>query len=450
MAKSKKRKRILVFSGIGLALAALVVVAIFKKKEPVITVQTEKVTRRDLTERVTASGKIQPVVQVTISPLVSGEIIDLPHKEGEFVKKGDLLIKIKPDVYLAALNQAKANYEAAVAGQATAQANLDKAEAEYKRNKELFDRHLISESDYIGFKSARDVAKAQYDSAVDQVDVAKAGVASSQDSLDFCTIDAPISGTITRLNSQVGERVLGTVQNIGTEIMTVSDLDEMEALVDIGETDVILIKRGQIARLDVDAFKDQKFTGIVTDVASSANNNTTTAGSSSSSSSSGTGQEATKFQIHIRIKDKENFRPGMSVTADIETRYRTNVLTVPIASVTTRVPKMTTDLDDPPPAGSAPTNAAAASTNEAAKLDHKSKDTMMKPVDVVFLAGPDRAKMVPVKIGIGDDSYWEITDGLKEGDEVVSGSFHAIEKDLDDGSRIHRGPPVADMEKKTP
>lgn len=448
MAKSKKRNRILVFSGIGLALVALAVVAIFKKKEPIITVQTEKVTRRDLTERVTASGKIQPVTQVNISPLVSGEIIELPHKEGEFVKKGDLLIKIKPDVYLAALNQAKANYEAAVAGEATAQANLEKAEADYKRNNELFKRNLISESDYIGFKSARDVAKAQHDSAIDQEDVAKAGVASSQDSLDFCTIDAPISGTITRLNSQVGERVLGTVQNIGTEIMTVSDLGEMEALVDIGETDVVLIKRGQTARLDVDAFKDQKFTGVVTDVASSANNNSTT-GQSTGSSSSSSGQEATKFQIHIRIKDKENFRPGMSVTADIETRYRTNVLSVPIASVTTRVPKPKADLDDPPPAGAAKTNAPAASTNATAKSEGKSKDAF-KAVDVVFAADGDTAKMVPVKIGIGDDSYWEITDGLKEGDEIVSGSFHAIEKDLDDGKRIKRGPAVADMEKKTP
>jgi HlyD family secretion protein len=447
MAKSRKRRRIIVFSVIIIALVALTLAVVLKKREPIITVQTEKVARRDLVERVTASGKVQPVVSVTISPEVSGEITALPNKEGQFVKKGDLLVKIKPDFYVASFNQAKATYESAVAGRATAQANLNKADADYVRNKELFAQHLVSESDYIGFKAAQEVAKAQLDSAIDQVDVAQAGVASAQDSLDKTTIVAPLTGTITRLNSQVGERVLGTVQNVGTEIMTISDLNEMEALVDIGETDVVLIKPGQIARLDVDAFKDRKFTGTVTDVANSATG--TGSSTQAASTSSSTGQEATKFQVHIRIKDKEGFRPGMSVTADIETRYRTNVLTVPIASVTTRLPRMDTNgiagsggktnlaaIADPPSGG----------TNGAGH-DHKLGEAF-KPIPVVFMVENDRARMVPVKIGIGDDAYWEITDGLKEGGEVVSGGFRAIEKDLDDGKKISRGPAGGEMEKK--
>ena len=334
MATSTKRKRILVFSAIGAILVVLSLVALLRKKEPVITVQTEKVARRDLVERVVATGKIQPVTQVVISPEVSGEIIELAVKEGQRVQKGDLLLKIKPDFYLAAHNQAKAQYESSVASKDEAAANLLKAEADYKRNSELFNHKLISEADFIGFKAAFEVAQAQLESATHQVDVAKAAVDSAQDSLDKTTIVSPLTGTVSKLNSQLGERVLGTVQNVGTEIMTVADLSEMEARVDVGEVDVVMIGTNQVARLEVDAFKDRKFGGIVTGVAKSANGLGQSALTASSSS-----QDATKFEVHIRINEKESFLPGMSVTAEIETRYRTNVLTVPIASLTTRMPK---------------------------------------------------------------------------------------------------------------
>ena len=171
---------------------------------------------------------IQPVTQVTISPEVSGEIIDLPVKEGQHVNKGDLLVKIKPDYYTAALNQAKAGYESSLAGKQQSEANLEKAQADYTRNKELFDAKLISASDFIGFKAGYNVAKAQVESATHQVDVAKAAVDSAEDSLDKTTIVSPLTGTIIKLNSQLGERVLGTVQNAGTKIMTIADLNEME------------------------------------------------------------------------------------------------------------------------------------------------------------------------------------------------------------------------------
>ena len=282
-----------------------------------------------------ANGKIQPVVQVNISPEVSGEIIELPVKEGQQVKKGDLLVKINPDIYIAAVNQAKAGYESSLAAKASAVANLEKAQADYDRNLELFHQKLLSESDFIGFKAARNVAKAQLDSADDQVNVAKALADSAQDSLIKTTIVSPLDGTVSKLNSQLGERVLGTAQFAGTEILIISDLNKMEARVDVGEMDVVLIAPGQKAQLEVDSFKDRKFTGTVTQIANSSKSSGLTSSSSSSSSS----QEATKFEVRIRINETEAFRPGMSVSTEIETRYRTNVLTVPMASVTTRPPK---------------------------------------------------------------------------------------------------------------
>jgi HlyD family secretion protein len=264
------------------------------------------------------------------------------------------------------------------------------------------------------------------------------------------------------LNSQLGERVLGTVQNAGTVIMIISDLDQMEARVDVGEMDVVGIKPGQKARLEVDAFKDRKFSGTVTDVASSSKDSNPTTSYSSSSQS----QEATKFQVRIRLNDKESFRPGMSISADIETQYRTNVLTVPLASVTTRPPKPPKKADPPKTKGTntaaakSETNTvpstntvvssnavisgnAAASGNVATNSeapDKKSKDSS-KMQDIVFAVAGDHVNAVPVKIGICDDNYWEITDGLTNGQEIVSGGYRAISRDLDDGRKIKKGAP---------
>jgi HlyD family secretion protein len=469
MANPKKRRKFIVFSAIGVGLLALTLVAVFKKKDPVIAVQTEKVARTNITETVKANGKIQPVIQVTISPEVSGEIIELPVKEGQPVKKGDLLLKIKPDFYIAALNQARAGYESAVAGQEQSTANLEKAQADFKRNKELFDHKLISESDFIGFKAAYDVAKAQLESAAHQVDVAKAQVASAQDSLDKTTIVSPLTGTISKLNSQLGERVLGTVQNAGTEIMIIANLNDMEARVDIGERDVVHIQPGQKARLEVDAFEDRKFNGVVTQIANSSEDLNSRGLGGGGGSSSGS-QEATKFEVRIRISEKEFFRPGMSVTADIETRYRTNVVAVPLASVTMRSPK---------PAGpknkhsgsesnsasfSSNSNSISSSNSLAAadppgdtngnatagtNTDSKSRDSF-KPIEVVFVVEGDHAKMVPVKRGIGDDNFWEITDGLTNGEEIITGGYRAVGRDLEDGKKIRKGGGTDEALKKQP
>jgi HlyD family secretion protein len=305
------------------------------------------------------------------------------------------------------------------------------------------------------------VAKAQLDSADDQVNVAKAAVDSAEEELAKTTIVSPLDGTISKLNSQLGERVLGTVQNAGTEIMTISDLSQMEARVDIGEMDVVGIAPGQQARLEVDAFKDRKFAGAVTDVASSSKDSNLPRGYSSGS---GQSQEATKFQVRIRFSEKEAFRPGMSVSADIETQYRTNVLTVPLASVTTRPPKPP-QKTDPPKTGGTNTTAARSGTNavksgvtniasatntvsatNAVAADKKSKESS-KPVDVVFVVEGDHVKVVPVKIGICDNDYWEITDGLTNGEEIVSGGYRAISRDLDDGKKIKKGLASVDLPK---
>lgn len=383
------------------------------QEEKPIEIQTEKVQRRDLTELVVATGRIQPVVQVKISPEVSGEITELPVKEGQEVKKGDLLIKIKPDYYVANRNSAEANLKAVLANKDLSAANQEKARLEYLRNSDLFKEKLISESQFLEAKTAYDVAKAQLQASTHQADVARASLARAEEELSKTTIYSPLNGVVTKLNSQAGERVVGTATMAGTDVMTLSDLDTMEARVDIGEIDVVLIAVGQKARLEVDAFRDRKFSGVVTEIANTAK-----------ATAAGTQQEATRFEVRIRVQEKEIFRPGMSVTAEVETRYRTNVITVPFQSVTTR----------PPKAGS--TNDVSATTTNAAPAGKGKKENVNRLAEVVFLKEGDVVKMVPVKRGISDQYFLEITDGLKEGQEVVSGTYKAINRDLEDSKKV--------------
>jgi HlyD family secretion protein len=429
--KTKKRKKFIFIAAFILVVAGLSAVAIFKKKEVPITIQKEKAARRNLTELVVANGKIESVVEVKISPEVSGEILQLPYKEGDHVNSNDLLVAIRPDNYVATRDSAQANYRSSLANSNSSAANLEKAALEYQRNQELFKTRLISDSDYLTAKTAYDVAKAQLDSSSEQVGMAAASLASAESDLSKTKIYSPLSGTVTKLESRVGERVVGTAMMAGTEVMIVSDLNEMEARVDIGEVDVVLIAVGEKARLEVDAFKDRKFEGVVTDIARSANNNDTSTQAAAAASSS---TEATKFQVKLRVKDKELFLPGMSVTADIETRSRTNVVTIPIQCVTTRLPKSATNS-----VASATNNAA---TNEYNSTDHKKLDEAPKPVEVVFVVDGDHVKMVPVKRGISDDNYVEIVSGLKEGDEVVTGNYKAINRDLDEGKKVVVGTEV--------
>ncbi len=430
--KSKKRRKKIIFGGIVLVLVTLTLLAVFKKKDAAVAVQQEKAARRNLTELVKASGKIQPVVQVKISPEVSGEIVALPVKEGQRVKKGDLLVKIRPDNYVASRDSALANYRYALANSNTAAANTEKAQSDFIRNDALFHGKLISIADFQTAKTTLDVAKATLAGAAEQVAVAHASLQSAESDLSKTIIYSPIDGTVSKLNSELGERVVGTAMMAGTEIMTVSDLTEMEARVDIGEVDVVLISSGQKVRLEVDAFKDRKFNGVVTDIANSANNNATSTTATAASSSS-TSTDATKFQVKIRIKEKETFLPGMSVSAEIETRYRTNVVTVPIQCVTMRLPK-TPATTNKPAVAPASSNAMVVAAD-----DPPATNDPPKQVDVVFVIEGDHVRAAPVKTGIEDDTYWEITDGVKEGEQVVTGSSKAIGKELDDGVKVSSG-----------
>lgn len=451
--KGKKRSRWWIVAVVCLLAVGGGLYGYFRwKREPILAVQTEKAARRNLTELVVANGRIQPVLQVKISPEVSGEIIELPVKEGQPVKKGDLLLKIKPDYYTASRRSAEASYQSAVSGKTLAEANLRKAQAEFKRIEGLYANRLVSESAFVEAQTALDVGKASFETSQHQVNVAKASLDRASEDLAKTTIYSPLSGTVSKLNSQLGERVVGTAMMTGTEVMIIADLNEMEARVDIGEVDVVLIAPGQVARLEVDAFRDQKFTGVVTEIANS---------SKGAAQSMGSSQEATKFEVKIRVNEKEVFRPGMSVTAEIETRYRTNVLSVPIQCVTTRLPKGAKTPGGKTAAGKGTDServlVADSSGGQVPKSDVSGKsgkkgDEANKPIEVVFGVQGDVVKMFPVKRGISDDAYMELVSGIEEGQEVVSGGYKAISRELEDGKRIKRetAPAGAAQEKKRP
>lgn len=401
--KKSKRKKIIIFSILGGVLVALgLVVFMGSKKEPIIAVQVEKVSARTITQVVTATGKIQPEVQVKISPEVSGEIVELPVKEGDRVKRGDLLLRIKPDVYIALRNQA-------AAGLLQAKAGVNKTEPDYQRYESLRKKGLVSESDY-------DQARAAYESAKASLDQAQASLQQAEESLRKTTVTSPMDGTVSQLNSEKGERVLGTQQFQGTDVMTIADLSRMEARVNVSENDVVLVSVGDTARIAVDAFPDRKVNAVVYQI---ANTGTTTG--------TGTQEEVTNFEVRMRIVDKGvTLRPGMSMTADIETETKQNVLSVPIQCVTTRAPKM--DMSQASGDQGAPMPAA---NNTSLKARNENK-----PKEIVFIADNGVAKAVPVKRGISNDAYVEITDGLKDGQEVVSGSYKAINRELEDGAKI--------------
>jgi HlyD family secretion protein len=412
MATNKKKKRIFIFSGAGLLLVILVAaIVIGGKKEPVITVQTEKVVRRTITQVVTASGDVEPKVLVKISPEVSGEIVDLPVVEGQKVPKGQVIVKIRPDTYIAQVQQSQAYLQSMIGAQDLAKANYDNSASTYKRAQELYKKSLMSDQDLESAKTQYDVNKATYESAKANVASAQAQLAQQQDLLDKTTIHAPMDGVVSVLNSKLGERVVGTSMMAGTEIMDIADMNSMEAQVNVDENDVVLVAVSDTAVLSVDAFPEKKIKGVVYQIASSG----TTTGA-------GTQDQVTNFLVKIRIIQTEiDLKPGMSVTADIQTATHLNVLSVPIQSVTVRMPKAP---ESKMQNGSSNTNSAKA--NEK----HETVN------ECVFVVDKGVAKAVTVKRGIADDNYVEITSGLKGGEEVVSGSFVAISRELNDGSKV--------------
>ena len=415
--KKRRRRKTLITLVLVLAAGGGFAFHYLRKTDEVTMVQIEKVTRRDLTETVVANGRIQPVTQVMISPEVAGEIIELPVKEGQLVKKGDLLLQIKQDNYQAGSNSAAASYKFALGSRSQAEAELQKAESDFRRNEELAKAKLISASVLMEFKTLYEVARLRRENSINQADQARFAVDKANDDLSKTTIRSPIDGTVTKLKSQLGERVLGTSFNMGTEMMTIARLDEMEARVDIGEIDVVLIAVGQTAQLEVDAFKDRKFKGTVTAIA-----NASKGSSANQQVSSSQPQEAPKFEVKIHVEDREAFRPGMSVTAEIETRSRKGVLAVPIQSVTTRLP--------------------VGGAVVAKPADGKAAEPV-KPSEVVFTLEGDHVKKVPVKTGISDSDFFEIVSGLSEGQQIVAGGYKAISKDLEDGKKVKVGADAA-------
>lgn len=398
----KTKKKIVIFSAIGLVVIALgLVLFLGSKRENVVSVQVEKVKRRTITQVVTATGKIQPEVLVKISPEVSGEIVSLPVKEGQRVKRGDLLMKIKSDVYVAQRNQY-------AAGLLAAQATLTRTEPEFRRFENLFGKGLVSESEY-------DQARAAFESSRAAHAQAKASLDQAEENLRKTTIFAPMDGTVSQLNSELGERVLGTQQFQGTDVMTIADLTKMEARVDVSETDVILLSIGDTARISVDAMPDKKINALVYEIANTAK-----------TKGLGTQEEVTNFEVKMRIIDRDIvLRPGMSMVADIETETKQNVLAVPIQSVTTRAPK--TDMAEASTDGQ---------TGTFVMDGGPGKKETMKPKEVVFVLEAGVVKAVPVKRGISDASHVEIVDGLSEDAEVVSGTYKAINRELEDGTKV--------------
>jgi len=414
--KKKSKKKLFIFGGIGILLIVLLIIAFAGgNKADIISVQTEKVEKRNITQTVTATGKINPEFKVAINPEVTGEIIQLPVEEGDRVKKGQLLIKIKGDQYVAQKERLEANLQSAQANLKMRQAELTKVELDYNRVQELHSKGLSSNSELETSKSNYLSTKASYQGAEANVAQSQASLKEIMDQISKTTIRSPMDGYVTKLNVELGERVFGAGFSMGTDIMTVSDLSNIEAVVDVDENDVVLVSVGDTATIKVDAFKDKEFKGVVSEIGNSAN-----------TTGLGTQEEVVNFQVKIKIIDPDiNLRPGMSCNTDIQTETINNVLSVPIQSVTTRSDML------------AQQNQGSSDGEDEGfvKVKTEKKDNN-KPKEVVFIVKDGKAKMVEVETGLSDDNYIYVKKGLEGGESVVSGSYGAISRELKDGSQV--------------
>ena len=414
--KKKSKKKLFIFGGIGLLLVVLLVVAfVGSNKEEIVSVQTEKVEKRTITQTVAATGKINPEFKVAINPEVTGEIIQLPVKEGDRVKKGDLLIRIKGDQYVAQKERMEANLQSAKASLRMREAELTRVESDFNRVKELNSKGLASDSELEISKSNYLSTKASFQAAEANVEQSQASLKEVMDQISKTSIRSPMDGYVTKLNVEVGERVFGAGFSMGTDIMTISDLGNIEAVVEVDENDVVLVSVGDTATIKVDAFKDQEFVGIVSEIGNSAN-----------TTGLGTQNEVVNFEVKIKLIDpRDALRPGMSCTAEIETETINNILSVPIQSVTTR--------DKGPMDGASP---ESENNEEFQQVKEVKKEKITKTNEVVFLVKNGKSKMVNVETGLSDDNYIAITKGLEGGEDVVSGSYKAISRELNDGLQV--------------
>jgi HlyD family secretion protein len=425
-----RRKKQIIFGSIGLVVLWTVVSIIWSKREKPIPVTTERAIRKTIVQTVSATGKVQPETEVKISPEVAGEIIELPVEDGKAVNKGDLLVKVKPDSYKALLEQQEAAISSAKATNLQQKATMLKAEHDFKRAEDLFNKKLISEQEFNAAQAAYDVAKNTFESSLHEIERAQAGSSQARDQLSKTTIYSPIDGTITVLNSKLGERLVATGQFVGTEVMRVADLSHMEGRVDVNENDVVNVKIGDKAEVKIDAYGDRKFHGNVYQI---ANTGKTTG--------AGTQEEVTNFEVKIRIEEHDVvLKPALSCTAEIQTNEVKDVVAVPMQAVTirtgdsnlspeeieTKKKKLAQrDKDD---------NNAEFVNERAEKVAQK--EEREKLAKVVFLKKGNKAQMSKVTTGISDDTYTEIKSGIQPGDEVVSGTYSAISRKLKNGAKV--------------
>jgi HlyD family secretion protein len=403
-----------------IGLIALSKAGVIGNKDQGIEVEFSAVNTSTIVETVSATGKIQPEIEVKISSMVSGEIIALPVKEGQTVRKGELLVKINPDLYTSSLNRTIAGLSGSKAGLTQADAQFNEAKSSYDRNKTLFQKGIISKSDWDKAIATYEVAKATKQTAYFNVQSASASVSEAKDNLGRTIIYAPADGTISMLNVELGERVLGTQQMTGTELLRVANLNNMEVEVDVNENDIVKIKVGDEANVEVDAYLKKKFKGVVTSISNSA-------------SSTLTADQVTNFKVKVRIVKESYqdllagkeaayspFRPGMTATVDIMTKTKANVVNVPISAI---VIKSDTAARKGVQMVEVPEDKDAAPKND-------------KKFECVFVKVGDKAKIRVIKTGIQDDTNIEILSGLKKGDVVITGPYTIVTKELNSGDRV--------------
>jgi len=385
-------------------------------------VEISKVKAITLTQTVSATGKVQPEIEVKISSEVSGEVIELPVKEGQAIKKGQLLVRVNPDLYESGVSRSTASLSTSKAGLSQADAQLKEAKANYDRNQKLFEKGVISKSEWDKIVSAYEVAQASKKSAYYGVQSANATVTEARDNLNRTTIYSPVDGTISLLDIELGERVLGTQQNIGTEIMRVANLNNMEVEVDVNENDIVKITVGNEAEIEVDAYLKRKFKGIVTSISNSA-------------SDALTADQVTNFKVKVRILKESYqdmlsgkpgnyspFRPGMTATVDIITEKKPNVLAVPISAVVLKAEGTAGATQN------APKDPAAPDANDTGAAEKK--------YESVFVKIGDKAVLKKVTTGIQDDTNIEILSGLNAGDEVIVGPYTLVSKELNANDKV--------------
>jgi HlyD family secretion protein len=381
----------LVIGGISFFIFIATQIGWISNEEP-ISVKTELVEKRDIIETVSASGKIQPETEVKISPDVSGEIVSLYVMEGDKVDKGDLLLKIKPDTYQSMLERSQASLNTSKSALEKAIAQLSESESNFSRNKILFENGTISRSEFEKIEASYKVAVLSVEDGEYMVSSAEASLREAQENLNKTNIYAPISGTISRLNIELGERVVGTAQMAGTELLRLANLNLMEVAVEVNENDINSVSLNDTALIEVDAYLGNTYKGIVSEIANSANVMGVSA------------DQVTNFEVKVRILDEVSFRPGMTATVDIQTERTYAVLSLPIQAVTTR--KDTANTED--------------------------------KVECVFAFEENTANFIKVETGIQNDEFIQIISGLEEGQDIITGPYSAVSRLLEDDAFVSK------------